>query len=400
MNQAATPAEVRGIAMRNDLRTADPYDIWKTSIGFHCKNLFNRNRLLGIVPAGILEVFDLFINNRARWCYATQEYPIVRALAAQSLMNLYTRNADPALLAGVRGHLRWLTDNAASTGKGIGWGLGFKYAVQAGMVYPPNAAFSTMTPYALEAFDEYFLLAPDDRNDALLMRIYRFFSEDLVVMNETERWIATSYTNSRDRVVINALSYTMYATARLLRLLPDEERAGAELRIRKLFAFIADHQRADGSWLYAPTDSSFIDCFHSCIVVKNIIKSGAYLKLEGADELARRGYDFIRNAFQDCRSGLYRRFALRNKPGLIALDLYDNAEAMSLAIDMHDLTEAARLQARIAETFIRRGEIWSRVSVFGTRHDRGSLRWAVMPYFFALTRLWAETISRESSCAG
>lgn len=391
--------EIRRTLSRDDLRTPDPYDIWKTSLGFQCKNLFNRHRLLGLAPAALLELFDLFINNRTRWFYQTQEYPIVRALAAQCLMNLHRLSPDPSLLAAARMHLTWLAEHAQPTGAGIGWGLGFRYAVQKDMVYPPAAAFSTMTPYVLEAFDEYQALVPGDADPGLLRRIHRFFAEDLVIMQDTARWLATSYTNSRDRVVINSLTYTLYAHARLLRLLDESERAVVADRIHRLYAFVVDHQNADGSWLYAPTDDSFIDCFHSCIVVKNILKANAYVPLDGAAEVARRGYEFIRNSCLDADAGLYKRFARRNKPGLIAFDLYDNAEALSLAIDMKDLDEAVRLQTRINEVFVRNGAIWSRISIFGTRHDRGSLRWAIMPYFYALTRLYLVERSLHPKCA-
>jgi hypothetical protein len=77
--------------LRDDLSTYDPYDIWKTNFGIKAKQLYYKNKYLGIVPAGILTIYDLYINNSLRVGYKKQEYPIVRAQAALALINLYKK---------------------------------------------------------------------------------------------------------------------------------------------------------------------------------------------------------------------------------------------------------------------------------------------------------------------
>ena len=85
---------IEHFACKESLLTPDPYYVWKTSLGFNIKNLFNNNRLLGFAPAAILALLDTYPNNRLRLFYQQQEYPIVRALAAQALLNLQRQQAD------------------------------------------------------------------------------------------------------------------------------------------------------------------------------------------------------------------------------------------------------------------------------------------------------------------
>src|SRR5947208_1164714 len=84
---------IKHFCRRNDLSTYDPYDVWKTALGFEVKKLFNRHRRAGILPAGIFAFLDL-LNNDARSFYTKAEYPIVRAFAALCLLNLYRKHAD------------------------------------------------------------------------------------------------------------------------------------------------------------------------------------------------------------------------------------------------------------------------------------------------------------------
>src|SRR6476469_6880222 len=81
-----------------DLSTYDPYDLWKTSVGFHVKNFYNSWPRFGLLPAGALTLFDHLGNNGLRWCYRRMEYPVVRAFAALCLVNLYTKAQDERLL--------------------------------------------------------------------------------------------------------------------------------------------------------------------------------------------------------------------------------------------------------------------------------------------------------------
>lgn len=371
---------------RDDLATYDPYDVWKTAAGFAVKDLFNRRRMLGLAPAAALTLFDTYLNNGTRWFYRPQEYPIVRAWAALALLNLHRRRASPGLLALVRRHLQWLRENSCKGYSGPCWGLGFRQAIAPGLVYEAGMPLATMTPYPLEAFVRYHEATRDDAVVPVIRGIHDFFDRDIQVMEETGDFLVTSYAAMRDRRVVNAVSYAMFSLALLLPYIgPAQERARD--RIGKLYRYLEISQRADGSWLYSPDGPPFIDCFHSCIVLKNLIRADALVGLPGAGALVSKGYDYVLANFREPKSGLFRRFALQNKPSLVRFDLYDNAEVMNLATLMGDRVLAESLAAAIEKRFRRGKDIYSQVDCFGLLHNRNTLRWAVMPYLHALSAL-------------
>lgn len=378
-------ALVKRICLADNLKTYDPYDVWKTKWGFCVKDLYNCHPWGGLIPAALLTLSDTFLNNTSRWMYSPQEYPIVRALAVQCLLNLYVRCPDQAYMDAATRHLDWLKAHACTGTHGLGWGLQFRYAVAKNLVYDENTPFSTMTPYVLEAFVQFTHLTGERRYETEILGIYRFFEQDIRTMEETEEMMATSYTPMHDRTVINASSYAMWSFALLLEFLNEHERVEAKRKIAKLYRFIREHQCPDGSWLYATSSGSFIDCFHTCIVLKNLYKTHQLLQLDEGDRAVSQGYQYVKRAFLDPGTGLYRRFALANKPGLVRFDLYDNAEMLSLSVLLQDVQETQRLLPIIESTFQVGDSIYSQVIVGGLRKNKDMLRWAVMPYIYALS---------------
>lgn len=371
---------------RDDLSSHDPYDIWKTSLGLRIKDFYNCHRRLGLLPAGVLALFDNFLNNSSRWSYQPLEYPIVRAFAALCLTNLYRATQRQEALQKARTHLKWLLAHSCTGYSGPCWGLGFPNAVSRSLLYSANTPYSTMTPYALEAFIAYGEAGESAEFDSAIAGIAEFFERDIQVMEEDETTLATSYGPFRDRTVINAAAYTMYSYAACL---PYRQSGTDRIRgrIGKLYAYIRRHQHQDGSWLYAPQSGSFIDCFHSCMVLKNLIKTSSIVDLPGSQEVIRAGYDYLLRHLLDQKQLLFRRFSVKNKPGLIRFDLYDNAEALNLAFLLGEYHFAQDLLLSIKKHFCRNWDIYSQIDMTGTLRNKNTLRWAVMPFLYAASSL-------------
>jgi hypothetical protein len=199
--------------------------------------------------------------------------------------------------------------------------------------------------------------------------------------------MATSYGPFVDRIVINAVSYTMYSLALALPCLSRQEVPRIEEKIVKLYRYIQKTQRLDGSWMYSPQGRSFIDCFHSCIVLKNVFKTNQMHPLPGSEDLIAAGYAYVKSAFFDEKQFLFTRFSLANKPGIVRFDLYDNAEVLNLAGLLGDGDLAIRLLDSIRGHFCRGTDIYSRIDLTGTRRNRNTLRWAVMPFLHAASQM-------------
>lgn len=378
-------ALIKSYTLTDTLECYDPYDVWMTSIGIKVKALFNTNKWKGILPAATLTIWDNFFNNGMRYGYGKQEYPTVRALAALALLNSYERDKQKDALVGAKKHIDWLIANTCTGYSGLCWGLGFKWAAGDDLDYDENTPFSTHTPYVLQALDTYISLTGDNSYSYRIASIFKFYEHDIQVMFEDEHTMATSYGPEKDRLVTNAVSYTMFAYALFLKYFPHKKQA-IETKIQKLYNFIKTKQLKDGSWLYEPdSKDSFIDCFHSCFILKNIYKTSRIVTLPECDILIRSGYGYVKRYFYSPGKGLFKRFSLSNKPSIVKFDLYDNAEMLQLAVLLKDTGLVKSLSANIKKTFVRPKGIYSVLDIFNIRRNKNTLRWAVMPYLYALS---------------
>jgi hypothetical protein len=380
-------ALIERFCRRSDLTSYDPYDMWKTDLGFRVKTLYHCRPSAGLVPAAVLALADHLANHRLREWYTPMEHPHARAMAALCLLNIHRSSRDADLFEDAERHLQWLLAHTCRGYAGYCWGLGFPHAVSADVTYEAGMPFSTITPYALEAFVQAAETVEDGRYDSVIESIFRFFDRDLRVMEEDEEALATSYGTFRDRTVINAVSYNMYAHCLFLPFARHDERRRIELKARKLYAYIRRHQKNDGSWLYSPYGDSFIDCFHSCIVLKNIVKSAHIVRLEGWEDCVARGYQYLLASFQDPKHFLFKRFAVRNKFGLIRFDLYDNAEMLNLALLMGESRLASQLLESVIRHFCRGMDVFSQIDFLGCLKNRNTLRWAVLPFLYAASQM-------------
>jgi hypothetical protein len=368
------------------LSTPDPYDIWKTKTGLIIKSGFYRNRLIFLPFASILSMFDIFINNSKRFFYKEQEYPIVRAQFALTLINIYSITKNEGIILNIKQQLEWLLKNNIKTANGIGWGINFKLPINKNLTYRSDTPYSTITPYVLEAFYQYKTLTGDISYDKVFQEIYGFLYKDLVIMREEENLLALSYGPLEDRIVINANSYVLYAYSMLYNLFPSKEEELLK-RIQGIYNFIKVSQRIDGSWLYSLSESkTFIDCFHTCFILKNLLKTSKILnyKLEGMEDVIKNGYDYLVENFKD-ENNLFKHFTLSNRPSLLKYDLYDSAEFVNVSVLMKDKKNAEQTMKAIADHFISRKVIFSNIDIFNHRRNENMLRWAIMPLLLAVS---------------
>jgi hypothetical protein len=110
-----------------DLTTYDPYDVWKTGLGFQAKNFYNVHKWLGLFPAATLTLYDFFVNNHKRRFYTPQEYPVVRAWAALILLNHFKDSHRNEYLFYAREHLEWLKLHSCHGYRGCCWGVHFVF---------------------------------------------------------------------------------------------------------------------------------------------------------------------------------------------------------------------------------------------------------------------------------
>lgn len=371
--------------LKKDLSSYDPYDIWKTRVGINVKKLYYKNKYIGIIPAGILSIYDLYLNNKIRLGYRKQEYPVVRAQATLSLLNFYKKNNNNIYLKFAKEHIDWLIKHTSQGYSGDCWGTGFTIVISKRLSYDKNVPFTTNTPYVLEALNSYYQITRDKDVLEVIKSIFQFYENDLFVLEEDAEILALSYGPFKDRTVTNAISYTMYAYSIFYKHLEDKEYILS--KIKKMYNFLIRSQRNNGSWFYSPVDKeSFIDCFHSVFILKNIIKTNAFIPLELSEKVVDDGYSYIVKNFFNNDKYLFRRFSLSNKPSLVKFDLYDNAEMLQLTKLMNDRVLENKLNDAIMKYFVSDSfDVYSVIDFKGNLFNKNMLRWAVMPYVYALS---------------
>ena len=379
---------INNYILHSSLATYDPYDVWKTDRGVKIKKLYYKNRYLGLLPAGVITLYDLYINNNKRDNYEKQEYPITRAQASITLLNLYKKEQNPQYLEYAKKHINWLIENSSIGYHGYCWGMNYDWVYSANETYDKNTPFSTHTPYPLEALIAYYKITKERDILTIIKSVFLFLEEDIQIMKESEEMLILSYGVEKDRIVTNANSYSMYMYALLLEFFPPKEDY-IKNKIRKLYNFICSVQHDTGYWLYSPYEKdTFIDCFHSAIVVKNLIKTGALTHLEGVNIVTENGYKYILKNFMNQEYHLCKRFSVSNRLSLTKFDLYDNAEVLNLAILQKDTQTIKELSLAIKKYFINKNsEVASMIDIFGYQKNFNHLRWAVVPYLNTLSKL-------------
>lgn len=374
-----------------DLETPDPYDVWNTKLGQNIKIVYYKNKVLGILPSAGLTIFDLYFNNQMRLGYCEREYPIAHAYKSLIGMELFRKTQETQYLSYARDSLSWLTNNYSKGYSGYCWGINMPWVSKIA-VYDENIPHVTHTPYALEAFIKFQKLTGTKEYDDIIVSIFNFLDNDLNKIIDNNKVLAVSYSPKIEkRIVINANSYAMLCYT----LLANKSPLGRDYnedKIKRLYQFLVDHQNADGSWYYFSDDEpgNFIDCFHTCFVIKNIFKVNKIIPLAKSDQIIAKGYEYLKNYLWDSNRQLFKRFSITDRLSPIKFDLYDNAEMLNLSILLKDDSLTEILLESIKRNFVSGKDVYSHIVFPNLKVNKNTLRWAVLPYLYA----YSKTIKR------
>ena len=412
MNRAALLASIESfeawLAAYGDF-SQDQYDFWANPAGQRAKRLAYHHRVAGLALAAPFVLLDSVAPASRRVFRGKQRFPIADAHYAMAFFNLAVAPIDqdgasgapgasrgpgapgPAPLAAGRRYLAALTASRAPGFENAGWGYPFDWEGWFG-TFKAGTPFITTTAYVYEAFEQGYELTSDDRYLDMMQSIARFAHEDLGDQEVAPGVRASSYGPSDRRRVVNASAYRALLLTRAgLRFKRDDWLEAARGNV----AFVLRSQQLDGSWLYAMEDRDrFVDNFHTCFVLKSLVKvwratgDGAIL------EAAQKGYAFYkRNLLDD--EGLPVPFAQAQRLNLVRRELYDLAEGINLALLMRGRdsdadTIAGRLLGELLDNWtLPDGHFVSRVTWFG-RNTVPYHRWAQAQAFHALTRAFLE----------
>ena len=370
-----------------ELKTLDPYDLWRTGLGLRLKKIYYENGKAAVPIVGPFFVLDAVAPKLVRLFVQPREYPTVRSFAVLAALNCYEMTRDRKYLDLATLSSEWLIRHRSEGYHGACWGLNMPWMTKTGYA-PATTPFITHTPYAVEALLKFYDITGDAQARDVALSSMGFLEHDLKLLRDEPEQAAVSYgPEAGNRVVINANSYAMMLCALLARRLPAQKDALMQ-KAARIFNFVKKCQQIDGSWYYYDDDQkgNFIDCFHSCIVLKNLVKYG---RLAGVDVagMVRNGLDYILETLIDEDRFLARRFAIPANPSLTKFDLYDQAELLNLLCLTHHPDLARKTHDAILAHFYIPGKrcFGSQIDIWGRLNRMKYLRWAVMPTVHAFS---------------
>jgi hypothetical protein len=369
----------------------DPYDLWATPLGIATKEKFYANRLSGRIAAMVCGGFDWLFPGLVRFIFNCEKkiYPIVIAHEIITRSHNSKISAEDATL-----FLDLLKSVATEPeGKnGWAWGLGFTWMSKNGL-YQPSVPFVTHTPYVMEAL---LTLAhiKNIRKEALsLFHSTWTFLENLLTMYDGSDGLAVSYAPMKEpRIVINANAYAAFAYGlHAIHGNSSQTRELAQEKSCRIVQWVTVQQHENGSWNYYADKQpgNFIDCFHTCFVLKNLLKTSKLLPeltLQTAPVILK-GWNYLQDHCYVKTAGLCSRFTERDITDPFKWDLYDQAEYLNLLLDFELYDQANHFANHVTQHFHKKGKWYCKIDKLGRCWGNDFSRWGIAPFHYALARL-------------
>jgi hypothetical protein len=283
-----------------------------------------------------------------------------------------------------------LNDMKVNGYSGDCWGYPFDWENRRGF-WPKNTPLITVTPYCFEALLALYEATGDSFYVDRARSVTQFALHDLNNITRPGNGIASSYSPLDQSLVINASAYRAFVLIMSSELFSD---AMAREQADGLVRFVLDSQRADGSWPYAleADGDDFVDHFHTCFVLKNLVKIFCLDGDERVRAAIENGYSYYENGLFD-KAGLPKPFA-EGGNRLLKYSVYDFAEAINLGVLLRDLIPSAfkrsiSIARETAERFqLADGHFVTSIGLIGMADKLAFIRWPQAQMFHALASLW------------
>ena len=372
----------------NGYLSYDQYDFWYTKYGIWSKGLYYKNKILGtpfVAPIFVIEIFSPKIR---KWFVTKKRFPIADAHFIMAHLNLYKFNQDHNHLAEAEQIAAELLKSSIPGFSGHCWGYPFDWMTTRGL-WTSGIPLMTTTVYCFEAFLNLFDTTKNEKYLEVAHSIFLFTLNDIKDCKIDDDTSVCSYSPIDNSRIVNANAYRSFVLVEGYRRFNNQEALRkAELNIN----FILKSQREDGSWLYSVNDDrdNFVDNFHTCFVLKNLLKINAVLKEEQIAKTIKKGFDFYKTHLL-AEDYTPKPFAKLSRFNIVKAELYDYAEAISLCLKMQIFDEkAAQIADKLANHVIDKfqkkdGSYYTRINIFNIPNKISYLRWPQSQLFFALS---------------
>jgi hypothetical protein len=314
-------------------------------IGGRAKALYYRHPRIGVLAVAPMVFSEAFVPAARRLFFRPQRFPIADAHYAMGFAYLAKQRGDDGLRARAVHFLRVLEQTRCEGYPNYCWGYPFDWVTRTG-VMKGGTPLITSTPYVYEAFEAVHREDGDPRWLRVMRSIAEHAYHDIPDVQLADDVASAGYRpGDTEASVVNASAYRAWLlTSASVTFNRDDYRRAALRNVN----YVLQAQRADGSWPYA-TDGvrNFVDHFHTCFVLKALVKIDALAPHDGCKRAIESGVAYyVENLFD--KEGTPRPFAHAPRLTVYRNELYDYAECINLATLLRGRFE--RLDARLSST--------------------------------------------------
>lgn len=306
----------------------DHQSFFASKLGRSAKALYYRKPLLGTLAVGPMIFCEAFLPSARRFFWKKQRFPIADAHYAMGFALLAGTSGEDKFYRRAVHFLEVLEETRCPTYEDYCWGYPFDWETRNG-TFKEGTPLITTLPYVYEAFSAVYAMDADPR----WLRIMRSIAEhgfrayrDLETAPDAA---SCGYSPAPDDPcgVVNASAYRAFLLAKAGIELSEPRYLEAS---KRNLNFVLASQNADGSWYYSVDGArDFVDHFHTCFVLKALVKIEQLTGWQRASSAIERGVGYYVKNLVDS-DGLPVPFAKRPRLTVYRKELYDYAECINL----------------------------------------------------------------------
>jgi hypothetical protein len=374
----------------------DHQDFYASRVGRAAKSLYYRHKLAGMLAVLPIVGCEAFAPWTRRFFYHRMRLPIADAHFAMGFALLSRVTGNREHYARAVHFLEVLESERSPRFELCGWGYPFDWQTRLGVIKAQTPMITT-TPYCYEAFEYGFRIDGNPHwRDILRSTAEHAFQDYDDVPTGTDAASCTYFPHVEPGVV-NASSYRAFLLTSAYREFGDDrywEKA------QKNVNFVIQCQQPDGSWPYAMDGTrDFVDHFHTCFVLKGLVKVERLNGHAGCRAAIDRGmHYYLQNLFD--ADGLPKPFAKAPRLTVYKRELYDCAECLNLGVLLEGRypdfdAKVEHLVRHLLDRWVKRdGSFRSRKLMVG--YDNVPMhRWGQSEVFRSLCLILAKSIGYE-----
>jgi hypothetical protein len=307
----------------------DFQSFYASDLARRAKALYYRRPLLGTMAVAPIIFCEAFVPSARRVFWKRQRFPIADAHYAMGFAFLAQVQDQEENYQKAVHFLEVLKSTHCPGYANYCWGYPFNWETIRGTIWAETPLITTV-PYVYEAFREVWKIDKKDEWLQIMKSIATHGIEDYRDFETSATASTCSYTPDPKQSVgvVNANAYRAFLLMRAAEDFSDDKfRRVAERNLN----FVIECQNSDGSWYYANDGKRlFIDHFHTCFVLKALVKIEEMTDSRACTEAIERGVRYYTEHLFD-QDSLPKPFSRRPRLTVYRRELYDYAECVNLA---------------------------------------------------------------------